>query len=75
MASERNQQLTPAALARSRAEEIVWLTQGFCAEHLDAEYAELSAKMIARLARKRPSPFERGETRVWAGACSTRSVR
>jgi hypothetical protein len=24
--------------------------------------------MIARLARKRPSPLERGETRVWAGA-------
>jgi Domain of unknown function (DUF6398) len=68
MAALRNHRLAPTALVRSRAEEIVRLTQGFCAEHLDAEYAELSAKMIARLARKRPSPLERGETRVWVGA-------
>jgi len=35
---------------------------------LDAEYGELCAKLIGRLARKRSSSLERGETRVWAGA-------
>ncbi|MGH7812586.1 MAG: DUF6398 domain-containing protein [Candidatus Binataceae bacterium] len=63
-----NDRPSPATLARSRAEEIVRLTQDFCAQHLDAEYAELCAKLIGRLARKRPSPLARGETRVWAGA-------
>jgi hypothetical protein len=44
------------------------LVQHFCAEHLDAEYAALCAKLIGKLARKRPSPLESGQTRVWAGA-------
>ena len=68
MGITRTHRLAPATLARSRADEIGMLTEGFCAQHLDAEYAALSARMIARLARKRPSPLERGETRVWAGA-------
>jgi len=63
-----NQRPSPAALPRSRAREIVRLTQGFCAQHLDAEYAELCARLIGGLARKRSSPLARGETRVWAGA-------
>jgi hypothetical protein len=62
------QRPSPAALTRSRAEEVVRLTQTFCAQHLDAEYAELCARLIGRLARKRPSPLARGQTRVWAGA-------
>jgi hypothetical protein len=60
--------LIRGALARSRAEETVNLTQHFCAEHLDAEYADLCAKLIGRLALKRPSPLEHGQTSVWAGA-------
>jgi hypothetical protein len=49
----------PKAL-RLRFEEICALTDRFRAERLDAEYAELCRK----LARKRPSPLERGDPRI-----------
>jgi hypothetical protein len=55
----------PVAL-RPRAGEITEIADAFCAEHLDAEYGELCRRLIARLARKRPSPLERGEPRIWA---------
>lgn len=57
----------PKAL-RYEAEEIIRLTDGFCIEHLDGEYGELCRKLIGELARKRPSPFPRGDLRIWAGA-------
>ena len=57
----------PAAL-RHDVEEIFKLTDPFCAEHLDAEYGELVRKLVAKLARKRPSPLARGDLRVWAAA-------
>src|SRR3990172_4803149 len=53
----------PEAL-RHDAEEIFKLTDPFCAEHLDAEYAELVRALIATLARKRPSPLARGDLRI-----------
>ncbi len=53
---------------RHDAEEIFKLTDPFCAEHLDAEYGELVRALIAKLARKRPSPLARGDLRIWAGA-------
>ncbi len=53
---------------RERFEEICALTDRFCAERLDAEYAELCRKLVAKLARKRPSPLERGDPRIWAAA-------
>lgn len=46
--------------------EIVALTDRACAECLDAEYAELCRRLVARLARKRPSPLMRGDTKIWA---------
>ena len=49
-------------------DEIVALTDAVCGEHLDEEYAELARKMAAALARKRPSPLERGRKDVWAAA-------
>ena len=57
----------PAAV-RPEAEEIIELTGEFCAAHLDAEYGELCLKLVAELARKRPSPLLRGDLRIWAGA-------
>ncbi len=45
---------------RPVVEEIVALTDEFCAEHLDAEYARLCAALLAKLSRKRPSPLLRG---------------
>jgi hypothetical protein len=53
---------------RHEAQEIFKLTDPFCAEHLDAEYGELCRKLVANLARKRPSPLLRGDLRIWAGA-------
>ncbi len=52
---------------RPRAEEILGVTDAFCAEHLDQEYGELCRKLVAKLARKRPSPLARGDLRIWAG--------
>jgi Domain of unknown function (DUF6398) len=53
---------------RHDVEQIVTLTDPFCAERLDAEYGALIRRLIAKLARKRPSPFERGDLRIWAAA-------
>lgn len=53
---------------RYEAEEIIRLTGEFCTEHLDGEYGELCRKLVAELARKRPSPLARGDLRIWAGA-------
>jgi len=57
----------PRAL-RPDVEQIVALTDGFCSEHLDAEYGRLSARLVAKLARTRPSPLLRGDLRIWAAA-------
>ncbi len=42
----------PAPL-RHHVEQLFQFTDPFCGEHLDAEYAELIRKLIAKLARKR----------------------
>jgi len=55
----------PTAL-RSLVGEVVAITDRVCLEHLDAEYAELCRRLVAKLARKRPSPLERGALRTWA---------
>lgn len=47
-------------------EAVVRLTDAFCAERLDGDYATLCRKMAATLARKRPSPLERGGIEGWA---------
>jgi len=51
-----------------RVTDIVETTDRFCAEHLDAEYAELCRQLVGRLARKRPSPLASGPVKTWAGA-------
>ena len=55
-------------LLRHDVEQIFTFTDSFCAEHLDAEYGELVRKLVATLARKRPSPLARGDLRIWAAA-------
>lgn len=57
----------PSAL-RAEVERICVLTDALCVEHLDAEYARLCRKLVAKLARKRPSPLVRGDLRIWAAA-------
>lgn len=58
-------QRVPAA-ALPMVADIVQVTDAFCAEHLDAEYAELCRALAVKLARKRPSPLLRGDRRIWA---------
>jgi hypothetical protein len=50
---------------RERYEAITGITDEFCQEHLNEEYADLSRKMAAALSRKRPSPLESGRARSW----------
>ena len=51
---------------RQRYEAVTGITDEFCRQHLNDEYAELSRKMTAALSRKRPSPLESGRARSWA---------
>jgi hypothetical protein len=55
----------PTAM-RDRAQQIIDVSDAACHEHLDGEYAGLVRKLVARLARKRPSPLARGDVRIWA---------
>ena len=65
LASWLKTQRVPAA-ALPAAADIVEITDAFCAEHLDPEYAELCRTLAVRLGRKRPSPLLRGDRRIWA---------
>ncbi|HEX7423276.1 MAG TPA: DUF6398 domain-containing protein [Terriglobales bacterium] len=47
---------------------IVTLTDAFCKDYLNEEYAALSRQLAAALARKRPSPLGRGKPEIWACA-------
>jgi hypothetical protein len=47
-------------------ENIVRLTDDFCRDHLDQEYADLARRLAAALARKRPSPLMSGAVETWA---------
>jgi Domain of unknown function (DUF6398) len=49
-----------------RAEAIIEVTDATCHEHLDDEYGQIARRLVARLARKRPSPLSRGDVRIWA---------
>lgn len=55
----------PVAL-RDRAQLIIDVSDVVCQEYLDDEYGRLARRLVARLARKRPSPLVRGEARIWA---------
>ncbi|HEY2592977.1 MAG TPA: DUF6398 domain-containing protein [Chloroflexota bacterium] len=51
---------------RPRAAAILAITDDVCSGQLDSEYADLCRELVARLARKRPSPLARGDARIWA---------
>jgi hypothetical protein len=48
--------------------QIIGLTDAFCAAHLNEEYAQVCRAMTAKLSRKRPSPLESGRANTWAAA-------
>ena len=45
---------------------IVERSDAFCAAHLNEECATLCRELAAALARKRPSPIDRGRPEIWA---------
>lgn len=44
------------------------LSDEICKKHLNEGYAEVSRKVLIKLARKRPSPLVRGRIESWVGA-------
>jgi hypothetical protein len=55
----------PAA-TRPGAEAIIALTDQVCLGLLDDEYVDLARHVVAKLARKRPSPIQSGRAPSWA---------
>ncbi|MBN1963585.1 MAG: hypothetical protein JW910_02990 [Anaerolineae bacterium] len=51
---------------QAKYDEITALTDAFCQDHLNEEYAALARKLTAALARKRPSPLNSGQVNSWA---------
>ncbi len=51
---------------RAVVEEIVGVTEAVCLAVLDEEYADLARQMVAKLARKWPSPLTAGRRVTWA---------
>jgi Domain of unknown function (DUF6398) len=47
-------------------DQIVAITDAFCHQHLNDEYAQMCRKLAAALGRKRPSPLARGRVETWA---------
>ena len=45
---------------------VIGITDEFCLQHLDVDYAQLCRDVVGKLARKRPSPLLRGDLRIWA---------
>jgi hypothetical protein len=47
-------------------DDIIRLSDEYCSQKLNEEYAQLCRQAIAALCRKRPSPLERGSNLSWA---------
>ena len=65
MVAQTRSETVPAAM-KERYAEIAALTDAFCTEHLNDEYAQTSRWLLAALARKRPSPLLSGKAVGWA---------
>jgi len=62
----KNDEYSVPRKLRDRYDAIVSITDEFCREYLNQEYADLSRRMTATLSRKRPSPLESGQVKSWA---------
>lgn len=47
-------------------EAVIAFTNAVCKEYLNEEWTDLSCKLTSALARKRPSPLDRGQPQAWA---------
>jgi hypothetical protein len=62
----KSQSLSAPKSMQATVSAVSALTDAVCAEHLDAEYAELARRLAATLSRKRPSPLAQGQAKSWA---------
>ncbi|NEN22794.1 hypothetical protein G3O08_04675 [Cryomorpha ignava] len=53
---------------KKRETELIEMTGTFCSEKLNANYAQLSVKLIKKMGRKHDVPFKRGKLEIWAAA-------
>lgn len=65
MANSDNSQIPP--VQRPRFAEIVSMTDAFCKEQLNDEYAELCEMLAAQLCSVKRSPVSDGRAKSWAG--------
>ena len=59
--AEQNKESVPKQL-RPLFESMAGLTDAFCREHLNDEYAQLCRRLAAALRRKLPSPLAQGKS-------------
>ena len=64
---KQHSECVPKAM-QSTYTAVTELTDTFCRQHLNDEYAALCRTAAAALARKRPSPLLRGRLEIWACA-------
>jgi hypothetical protein len=65
---KKSESLSVPAHMKFIYDEIVSLSDDFCSQKLNEEYAQLCRQAIAALCRKRPSPLQRGSLSSWACA-------
>ena len=64
--SQKSTSLSVPANMKFIYDEIVQLTDEYCAQKLNEEYTPLCHQVLATLCRKRPSPLTRGSFESWA---------
>lgn len=64
--SQKRTSLSVPANMKFIYDEIVQLTDEYCAQKLNEEYTPLCHQVLATLCRKRPSPLTRGSFESWA---------
>ncbi len=61
--------MTDKKTLQQRIDELISMTDKFCNEHIDAEYAALCKLMIEKLGRKRNvKPLATGRLNIWAAS-------
>lgn len=65
MAKPQKSETVPESM-QAKFAEITALTNEFCQQYLNAEYAQLCRYLTAALCRKRPSPLSTGKAKTWA---------
>ncbi len=61
--------MTDKEKLQQRIDELILMTDKFCNEHINAEYAALCKLMIEKLGRKRSvKPLATGQLNIWAAA-------